>query len=109
MKSIIKIFAAFIFFIFALCINTQSEAHSTNITNYIQNNSQKVVLLSENLHNSEISSQINNTNNSIYKPNNIVTSSFFDSLYKNSISCKEQENIHNLSTYFFKEINIRAP
>ncbi len=107
-KSILKTLFIFLAFIFTLAFVPQSESFSD--AQYLQNDYQKVVLVSNSIYSGEIVADKGNnlSNSSLNSPQ--LTNIFFDnSLLLNTPTRRTREFIHNLSTNFNSEISVRGP
>lgn len=108
MKNLLKLI--FIFFTFLFCIS-QQETFEVQPINYIQNDYQKVVLISNTLSENEtLSNPKDGLSNSFSGDNNSSLTNIFKN--KNLLEKPSQpswESIHNLSTNIETDISIRAP
>lgn len=107
-KSILKTLFIFFIFIFTLSFLPQSEGVCD--TQYIQNDYQKVILVSNSIYAGEIiADKGNNSSNSSL--NNIQFSdiTFNKNNFSKNSARYNREFIHNLSTNLESEIAIRAP
>lgn len=106
MKSILKTLFLFLAFIFTLALVPQSESFCD--AQYIQNDYQKVAIVSNSVRGGEIVADKGNNspNGSITTIENI----FFDNnIISKTPSLVQGKFIHNLSTSIQTEISIRAP
>lgn len=111
MKNIIKNLFIFFALITALWLSPQNAANSELCDiNYIQNDYQKIVLVSNSVHTGEIYTEENldNSNGTLNSHNVSISMSSQDSFTKNS-SENIQNFSNNLSNNIKNAINIRAP
>lgn len=108
MKSILKTLFIFLAFIFTLSLTPQSESFCD--TQYIQNDYQKVAVVSNSIRGGEIAADKGNNSADGFLNNHVVSNILLD---KNNFSKTptliQGKFIHNLSTNIQTEIAIRAP
>ncbi len=108
MKSILKTLFIFLAFIFTLSLTPQGESFCD--AQYIQNDYQKVAIVSNPIYGGEIvaNRDYNTSNGSLN--NHLAANIFFDNNgFIKTPTLIQRDFIHNLSTNFENEIAIRAP
>lgn len=108
MKSILKTLFLFLAFIFTLSLTPQGESFCDS--QYIQNDYQKIAIVSNTMRGGEIVADKGNNSASGSLNNQIASNIFFDNnLFSKTPTLIQGKFIHNLSTNIDTEISIRAP
>ena len=112
MKNFVKIF--FIFFAFFLLLfatGQSTPACDIQPINYIQNDYQKVVLISNSFNGGEIfAGKIQKTPNLSQNNNNFISNiDFQNNIFSNNITRNQRVTINIVSALFSNDISIRAP
>ncbi len=108
MKSILKTLFLFLIFVFTLAFVPQGESFSD--AQYLQNETQKVFVVSNSIFGGEIVAAKGNNSSSGSLNNSQISNVFFkDDVFIGTPTRLDREFIHNLSTNFENEISGRAP
>lgn len=110
MRRILRIFFIFTALFFTLFLAEQTHTQSVvSAVNYIQNDYQKVVMVSNSTRNGEIATSEENSDSNSLSNSTATEISFINNNGKISKVQNFGLSIHNLSTNLKNEISVRAP